>query len=82
MTPPAGPERIAFLSLEESSIGESAIGAHEHEARPGPALCAQGLRDLVDIAAEDWGEVGINTTAVSPRATRRERGLDSWLVDT
>ena len=38
--PPAGPERIAVLALEQARVGQPAVRLHEHQPRAGRSSAA------------------------------------------
>ena len=66
-----GQDRI--LALEQAGIRQSAVGLHEHESRAVFAVGAEFIGNLLNVAAQDWRQVGVNYCCVGTRDQ-----LDQW----
>ena len=66
--PPAGPDRIASLPWKAAGLGQPAVRLHEIQPHAG-----QLRRHLLDIAAQDRREIGIDHRGVAARHEARQR---------
>ncbi len=67
--PAGGPRQDRVLAPESVGVGQAAVGLHEQQPRLGP----QGPSDLVDIAAQDRRQVGVDHRGVAPSDQLHQR---------
>ena len=66
--PPAGPDRIASLPRKCPASAQPAVGLHEHQPDAG-----QLVGDVLDVAAQDGREVGVDDGRVAARDELHQR---------